>query len=428
MKKLNIAMIGSKFMGKAHSGSWSRVHRFFDVPFEPVLKVVCGRPGGSLQAFADRWGWESISTDWKETVNRTDVDIVDIAAPTFLHHDMAIEAAKAGKHVFCEKPLCLTHQQAIEMCAAAEKAGIVHYLNHNYRRCPAVSLAKQLIQEGRLGQLFHWRSAYLQSWIVDPEFPLTWHLRKETAGSGPHADLNSHLVDLARFLVGDITEVTAMTAQFVEDRPLPYEGSSGAFQAGQVTEAHSRGPVTVEDAAFAGGQSQTNAATQGDNAPVRPPYSAFQPIARNNIFDPNRRPNRVRDDTRIKPPTLSTESFALVGIMSYDKGTFAFFDGTSSGYRKTLKRDDSIAGYKVAHIATDAVKLAAGTNQVELRVGMRMRREGEGAWAAAEQSEAFTGDSAPATAAPASSGQTQAATGGPNNDVLERLRKKREQE
>jgi predicted dehydrogenase len=152
--------------------------------------------------------------------------------------------------VFCEKPLCLTYQQAVEMCAAAEKAGIVHYLNHNYRRCPAVSLARQFINEGRLGRLFHWRSAYLQSWIVDPEFPLTWHLRKETAGSGPHGDLNSHLVDLARFLVGDVTEVTAMTAQFIKERPLPDEGSSGAFQAGQQVGSRGKGPVTVEDAAF----------------------------------------------------------------------------------------------------------------------------------------------------------------------------------
>jgi predicted dehydrogenase len=183
-------------------------------------------------------------------VNRPDVDIVDIAAPTFLHHEIAIEAAKAGKHVFCEKPFCLTLEQAIDMYKAAEKAGIVHYLNHNYRRCPAVSLAKQLIQELRLGQIFHWRSAYLQSWILDPEFPLTWHLRKETAGSGAHADLNSHLVDLARYLVGDITEVTALTAQFIKERPLPVEGSSGAFQAGHLAEAREKGPVTVDDAAF----------------------------------------------------------------------------------------------------------------------------------------------------------------------------------
>jgi predicted dehydrogenase len=250
MKKLNVAMIGAKFMGKAHSSAWLRVHRFFDVPFEPVLKVVCGRPGSSLESFAARWGWESISTDWQDTVNRGDIDVVDIAAPTFLHHDIAIEAAKAGKHVFCEKPLCLTRQQAVEMHAAAERAGIIHYLNHNYRRCPAVALARQLIEEDRLGRLFHWRSAYLQSWIVDPGFPLTWHLQKETAGSGPHADLNSHLIDLARFLIGDITQVTAMTAQFIKERPLPIEGSSGAFQAGQSAEKRGLAPVTVEDAAF----------------------------------------------------------------------------------------------------------------------------------------------------------------------------------
>ena len=250
MKKLNVAIIGAKFMGKAHSSSWSRVHRFFDVPFEPVLKVACGRPGGSLESFANRWGWESISSDWLETVNNPDVDIVDIAAPTYLHHDIAIEAAKAGKHVFCEKPIGLSHQQGVEMYDAAEKAGIVHYLNHNYRRCPAVALAKRIIEEGRLGQLFHWRSAYLQSWIVDPEFPLTWHLREETAGSGPNGDLNSHLVDLARFLVGEITEVTAQTAQFVKNRPLPAEGSSGAFEAGRLTETRAKGAVTVEDAAF----------------------------------------------------------------------------------------------------------------------------------------------------------------------------------
>jgi len=250
MKKMNVAIIGAKFMGRAHSSAWSRVHNFFDVPIEPVLKVACSRSKEPLQSFADRWGWESISTDWREVVNRPDVDIVDIAAPTFLHHDVAIEAAQAGKHVFCEKPLCLTHRQAVEMCATAERAGIVHYLNHNYRRCPAVSLAKQLIQEGRLGRLYHWRSAYLQSWIVDEKFPLTWQLRREMAGSGPHADLNSHLVDLARFLVGEITEVTAMTAQFVKERPLPVEGSGGAFQEGQLAEGVAPGSVTVEDAAF----------------------------------------------------------------------------------------------------------------------------------------------------------------------------------
>jgi predicted dehydrogenase len=255
------------------------VHQFFDVPIEPVLKVACSGSKELLQSFADRWGWESISTDWREVVNRPDVDIVDIAAPTFLHHDMAIEAVKAGKHVFCEKPLSLTHREAVEMCAEAEKAGIVHYLNHNYRRCPAVSLAKQFILEGRLGRLFHWRSAYLQSWIVDEKFPLTWQLRKEMAGSGPHADLNSHLVDLARFLVGEITEVTAMTAQFIKERPLPVEGSSGAFREGRLAEGVAPGCVTVEDASFmlARFDSGTLGAFEATRfAPGRKNYNTFE--------------------------------------------------------------------------------------------------------------------------------------------------------
>jgi predicted dehydrogenase len=279
MKKLNVAIVGAKFMGKAHSSAWSRVHRFFDVPFEPVLKVACGRPGSSLESFAERWGWQSTSTDWKETVNRADIDVVDIANPTFLHHDVAIEAAKAGKHIFCEKPMCLTLEEANRMCAAAEDAGIVHYLNHNYRRCPAVSLAKRLIQEDRLGRIFHWRSAYLQSWIVDPNFPLTWQLRKEAAGSGPHADLNSHLVDLARFLVGEISQVTAMTAQFVGERPIAKEGTSGAFEPGSRGESREMGTVTVEDAAsmlvrFKNGALGTFEATRF--APGRKNHNTFE--------------------------------------------------------------------------------------------------------------------------------------------------------
>jgi len=279
MKKLNVAIIGSKFMGKAHSSSWSRVHRFFDVPFEPVLKVACGRPGGTIENFAHTWGWESVSSDWQEVVNRPDVDVVDVSAPTFLHYEVALAAAKAGKHVFCEKPMCLTYPQAVEMQKAAEKAGIVHYLNHNYRRCPAVSLAKQIIQEGRLGRIFHWRSAYLQSWIVDPEFPLTWHLRKEMAGSGPHGDLNSHLVDLARFLAGDISEVTAMTAQFIKERSLPQAGSSGAFQAGQLAQTRAKEPVTVEDAAFFLARFENGALGSFEStrfAPGRKNYNTFE--------------------------------------------------------------------------------------------------------------------------------------------------------
>jgi predicted dehydrogenase len=247
MKKLNVGIVGYKFMGKAHSNAWSRAPQFFDMEAEPVLKVACGRNAEGLKAFADRWGWEHTEADWKKMVHRDDVDIVDISAPQYLHYEIAMEALKAGKHVFCEKPLANSYAQAKEMYELAEKKGVTHYINHNYRRCPAVRLAKKLIDEGRVGRIFHWRGAYLQSWIVDPGFPLTWHLQKEFAGSGPQGDLNSHSVDLARYLVGEIKSVAAMTASFITERPLPDEAASGTFSGKSVG---GKGKVTVEDAAF----------------------------------------------------------------------------------------------------------------------------------------------------------------------------------
>ncbi len=248
MKTLNVAIIGYKFMGKAHSNAWKKTPFFFDLNIEPVMKVACGRHEEPLKAFAERWGWEETETDWQKVVERDDIDIIDISTPTFLHHEIAVEAAKRGKHIFCEKPIALTYEQAKEMYETAEKSGVTHFLNHNYRRCPAVLLAKKVIDEGKIGRIFHWRGAYLQSWIVDPSFPLTWHLRKETAGSGPQHDLNSHSVDLARFLVGEIKSVAAMTANFVKERPLPDEVASGTFKAG--TTGEEKGEVTVDDAAF----------------------------------------------------------------------------------------------------------------------------------------------------------------------------------
>jgi predicted dehydrogenase len=248
MKTLNVAIIGYKFMGKAHSNAWKKAPLFFDTKIEPVLKVACGRHDESLKAFARNWGWEETETDWKKVVERDDIDIIDISTPTFLHHDIAVEAAKRGKHIFCEKPIAMTYDQAKAMYEAAEKAGVTHFLNHNYRRCPAVLLAKKLLDEGKIGRVFHWRGAYLQSWIVDPNFPLTWHLRKETAGSGPQHDLNSHSVDLARFLVGEIKSVTGLTASFIRERPLADEVAAGTFKAG--TTSAGKGEVTVEDSAF----------------------------------------------------------------------------------------------------------------------------------------------------------------------------------
>jgi len=246
MRHLNVGIIGYKFMGKAHSNAWKNAPLFFDMEMQPVMKVVCGRHEAPLKSFAKKWGWEEIETDWRRIVTRDDIDIVDMAVPPHLHHEIALEAAKAGKHIFCEKPLAMNYEQAMEMYEVAEHNGVVHYVNFNYRRCPAVALAKQLVEEGRIGRIFHWRSAYLQSWIVDPNFPLTWHLKKEFSGSGAQGLLNSHCVDMARYLVGEIKSVMGMEARFIKERPLADEATSGSFQAG--AKRGKKGNVTVEDA------------------------------------------------------------------------------------------------------------------------------------------------------------------------------------
>ena len=247
MKTVNVAIIGTKFMGKAHSNAWSSAPKFFDLELKPVLKVACGQDEKGTADFAQNWGWEEVETDWRKVVERPDVDIIDISTPTFLHKDIAIAAAQNGKQIFCEKPMALNYAEAKEMYEAAEKAGVLHYLNHNYRRTPAVAFARQIIDEGKIGQIFHWRGAYLQDWITDPNFPLTWHLRKEKAGAGPHYDLNSHSVDLARYLVGEVATVSAIMKRFYEKRPLPGSGA-GTFKSG--TGGAEMAEQTVDDAAF----------------------------------------------------------------------------------------------------------------------------------------------------------------------------------
>lgn len=241
-KTLNVALIGYKFMGKAHSQAWRTVGRFFDLDAEPVLKVVCGRDAEAVAKFADRWGWEGSSDDWKGVVARDDVDVVDISTPGHTHRDIAVAAAKAGKHVFCEKPLTFTVADAKQMLAAVREAGVKHMVNFNYRRCPAVSLAKQMIDAGEIGEIRHVRCTYLQDWLVDPEFPMNWRLRKDAAGSGAHGDLCSHSIDMARFLAGEIGEVVGLQKTFITERPA--EGSSDGLTAvaGEGTEQ-----VTVDD-------------------------------------------------------------------------------------------------------------------------------------------------------------------------------------
>lgn len=248
MQELNVGIIGYQFMGRAHSNAWIKAPLFFDLNIQPILKAACGRNIDELRTFATKWGWQDIETDWKKLVERSDIDIIDISLPQHLHYDVAMAAAKNGKHIFCEKPMAFSRKQAEEMLQAAEENKVLHYLNHNYRRTPAVMLAKQLIEQGKIGRIFHWRGAYLQDWIVDPEFPLTWQLRKETAHAGPHWDLNSHSVDLALYLVGPISSVSCLTTNFIKERPLPGEGAS-AFTAGTGVQKE-MGPVTVEDAAL----------------------------------------------------------------------------------------------------------------------------------------------------------------------------------
>ena len=247
--KINIAILGTKFMGKAHSNGWLQAPKFFDLPYEPVLKMVCARDIPAAKEFAANWGYAEVEADWRKAIESKDIDIIDICTPTYLHAEMAIEAAKADKHVFVEKPAALSYTEAKSMADAADKAGVLHYLNHNYRRVPAVAFAKQLIDEGKIGQIYHWRGAYLQDWIMDPNFPLIWQLEKDKAGAGPHYDLNSHSVDLARYLVGEIAEVSAIFKTFVKERPLPGAGA-GTFSSGGAANTTEMGKVEIDDAAF----------------------------------------------------------------------------------------------------------------------------------------------------------------------------------
>ncbi|ANE45103.1 dehydrogenase [Paenibacillus swuensis] len=244
-KSIRIGMIGYKFMGKAHSNAYRTLPMFFPGTAKPVMKAICGRDPQGLETAAAQFGWESAETDWRKLVERDDIDLIDINAPSNAHKEIAIAAAKAGKHLFCEKPLALTLADSREMLAAAEEAGVTHMVGFNYRFAPAVLLAKKLVEEGRLGKIHHFRAWFLQDWIVDPNFPLVWRLDKEVAGSGSHGDLGAHLIDLAHFLVGDMEEVIGMSETFVKERPIA-DSMSGLSAKG--SEDAPKGPVTVDDA------------------------------------------------------------------------------------------------------------------------------------------------------------------------------------
>jgi predicted dehydrogenase len=222
MKKLNVGLIGYGFMGRAHSNAFRKVSNFFDLEYQPVLKAVCARDLARVKAFASKWGFESSETDWRKLINRDDIDLVDIACPNDMHKEIAIAAAKAGKMILCEKPLSMDGPEGLKMVQAVEKAGVPNMVWYNYRRIPAVTLAKQLIDEGRLGRIFHYRAKFLQDWTISKDLPQggagLWRLDVKVAGSGVTGDLLAHCIDTAIWLNGSIDKVNAMTETFVKER------------------------------------------------------------------------------------------------------------------------------------------------------------------------------------------------------------------
>ncbi|MDG4805618.1 Gfo/Idh/MocA family oxidoreductase [Micromonospora sp. WMMD1120] len=250
-KELRIGMVGYAFMGAAHSQAWRTVNRVFDVPARARMALICGRDTAKVAEAADTLGWDAYTTDWRDLINRDDIDVVDICTPGDSHAEIALAALAAGKHVLCEKPLANTVEEARAMTAAADAAraaGVRSMCGFNYRRVPAVTMMRQLVADGRLGVIRHVRATYLQDWIVDPQFPLVWRLQKDRAGSGALGDIGAHIIDLTQYVTGQrISGVSAITETFVKERPLPAESSglAATVDGGSAP----TGPVTVDDAA-----------------------------------------------------------------------------------------------------------------------------------------------------------------------------------
>src|SRR5712692_4601824 len=222
MKKLNVGLIGYGFMGRTHSNAFRKVNHFFDLGYRPVLKAICARDAAKAKVFAAQWGWDSIETDWRKLVERDDIDLIDIASPNDTHAPIALAAAKAGKMILCEKPLSMNGPEGQKMVQAVERAKVPNMVWYNYRRVPAVTLAKQLIDEGRLGRIFHYRAKFLQDWTISKDLPQggegLWRLDVKVAGSGVTGDLLAHIIDTAMWLNGPIDEVSAVTETFIKSR------------------------------------------------------------------------------------------------------------------------------------------------------------------------------------------------------------------
>jgi len=248
-KTCNVALLGQGFMGRTHANAYMKVSKFFDVPIEPVMHTTFGLPEEKPEVYAQRWGWQNVSHDWKKVIRDPDIDLVDIVTPNYMHAPMAIASLEAGKHTATEKPLAGTLADARAMRDAAAKARKAKtFVWYNYRRCPAVALAHQLVRAGKIGRIYHVRAVYLQSW-GGPETPLLWRFQKKLAGSGAHGDLNAHIIDMARFITGDeIVEVTgAISETWIKQRDLPTAVSAGGIAAG-AKGGKKKGRSDVDDA------------------------------------------------------------------------------------------------------------------------------------------------------------------------------------
>jgi len=243
MAEINIALLGYKFMGKAHSNAFRQVRHFFPGNLEPRMKVICGRDEAVVAAAARQLGWEEYDTDWRRVVERKDINVVDVSTPGNRHAEMAIAAARAGKHIICEKPLANSLADAKAMLAAVEKAGVKHMIMHNYRKIPAVAFARKLIEDGKVGEVYHYHGAYLQDWIMDPNFPLVWRLEKKFAGSGALGDIGAHAIDFARYLNGEFTSIVSQMTTFIKQRPLVGTGAGSWGAKG----SKGKGKVSVDD-------------------------------------------------------------------------------------------------------------------------------------------------------------------------------------
>lgn len=277
MSEIGVGLVGYKFMGRAHSNGYRQVSHFFDVDPTPKMVAICGRDETAVKAAAANLGWDSYETDYHKLIARDDIGLVDVSTIGNSHYEIVMAALAQGKHVLCEKPLANSLSEAKEMVEAAEAAGVINVVNFNYRKVPAIAWAKQLIADGRIGEVRHWRALYAQDWINDPEFPLVWRLQKDLAGSGALGDIAAHIVDLSHFLIGQISEVVGTLNTFIKERPV--ETGSGLGAGLEATRGIERGPVTVDDATsflarFDNGVTGVFEATR--LAPGRRNYNSFE--------------------------------------------------------------------------------------------------------------------------------------------------------